>query len=54
MAILAFLPSSVALVAWSLIAVAGLLAVTEGLRRHYAPDRSRIEVLVGHGRGRHR
>jgi Glycosyltransferase family 87 len=46
MAVLAFLPSSVAFVAWSLVAVAGLLAVTEGLRRHYAPDRSRFEVLV--------
>jgi len=46
MAILAFLPSSVAFLAWSLVAVAGLLAVTEGLRRHYAPDRSRFEVLA--------
>ena len=46
MAVVAFLPSSVALVGWSLIAVAGLLAVTEGLRRHYAPDRSRGEVLI--------
>jgi Glycosyltransferase family 87 len=46
MAIFAFLPSTVAFVAWCLIAVAGLLAVTEGLRRHYAPDRPRFEVLV--------
>ena len=45
-ALVAFLPSSIALVAWSLAAIAGLLAVAEGLRRRYAPDRPRIEVLI--------
>lgn len=42
----AFLPSPVALVAWCLIAIAGLLVATEGLRRHYAPERARAEALV--------
>ena len=45
-AVLAWLPLPVALVAWSLIAVGGLLAVAEGLRRHYAPERPRFEVLA--------
>lgn len=46
MTLLAFVPSPVALVAWSLVALGGLLAVTEGLRRHYAPRRSRVEAMV--------
>ena len=46
MAVLVWLPSVAALVVWSLVAVGGLLAVAEGLRRHYAPDRSRFEVLT--------
>jgi hypothetical protein len=46
MAVLAWLPSAVALIAWSLIAVGGLLAVAEGLRRQYAPERPRLEVLA--------
>jgi Glycosyltransferase family 87 len=46
LAAIVFVPSAVALVAWSLVAVAGLLAVTEWLRRHYAPDRSATEVLI--------
>ena len=45
-AAVAFVPSSIALVAWSLIAIAGLLAVAEGLRRRYAADRPRLEVLA--------
>jgi hypothetical protein len=46
MALLAWLPSVPALVVWSLVAVGGMLAVAEGLRRHYAPERSRLEVLA--------
>lgn len=46
MAMLAFVPSPVGLVVWGLAAIGGLLAVTEGLRRHYAPERSRVEALV--------
>jgi hypothetical protein len=46
MAVVAWLPSVAALVLWGLVAVGGLLAVAEGLRRHYAPERSRFEVLA--------
>ena len=45
-AILAFLPSNLALFAWCLVAIGGLLAVSEVLRRHYAPERSLVEALV--------
>jgi hypothetical protein len=45
-AAVAFVPSSFALVAWNLVAFAGLLAVAEGLRRRYASDRPRLEVLA--------
>lgn len=46
LAVFAGMPSSVALVAWSLLAIAGLLAVAEALRRHYEPERSRVAVLI--------
>ena len=46
LAVVAAVPSPVALLIWSVVAVGGLLAVTECLRRHYAPDRSRVEALV--------
>lgn len=46
MALVAWLPSAPALLLWSLVAIAGLLAVAEGLRRHDAPERSRVEVLA--------
>jgi hypothetical protein len=46
MTVLAWLPSVAALVVWTLVAVGGLLAVAEGLRRHCAPERSRLEVLA--------
>ncbi|HUP55740.1 MAG TPA: glycosyltransferase family 87 protein [Methylomirabilota bacterium] len=46
MAVFSWLPSVAALVSWSVVAVTGLLAVAEGLRRRYAPGRSRLEVLA--------
>jgi hypothetical protein len=44
--LIAAIPSRVTLVLWSAGAVLGLLVVTELLRRHLAPRRSRREVLV--------
>ena len=46
MALVAWLPSAPALILWSLVAVAGLLAVADALRRHYDTERSRVEVLA--------
>jgi hypothetical protein len=45
MSIVADLPSSVVLLQWGVLAVAGLLAVAEALRRRLAPDRPRAVVL---------
>ena len=45
MTIVAGVPSYVVLVAWGVLATAGLLAVAEALRRRLAPDRSRAVVL---------
>ncbi len=39
-------PSTVMLTAWGVLAVGGLLLVTDGLRRRLAPERRRAEVLA--------
>jgi hypothetical protein len=46
MPIVAGLPSTVVLVMWGALAMAGLLAVAEALRRRLAPDRPRSVALV--------
>jgi Glycosyltransferase family 87 len=46
MSIVAGLPSTLALVLWGALAVGGLLAVAEALRRRLAPDRPRAVVLA--------
>jgi Glycosyltransferase family 87 len=45
MTIIAGVPSYVALVLWGILAITGLLAVAEALRRQFAPDRPRAMVL---------
>jgi hypothetical protein len=44
--LIAGVPSSVSLVVVDVVAVLGLLVVTEGLRRALAPDRDRVGVLL--------
>ena len=46
MSIVAGLPSTLALILWGALAVAGLLIVAEALRRQLAPDRPRVVVLA--------
>ncbi len=46
MALVAWLPSPIVLVGWSVAAVAGLAAVTVALTRRFAPERSAASVAV--------
>jgi hypothetical protein len=46
LAVLASVPSPVTFLALGLVAIAGLLAVADGLRRHYAPERTRHETML--------